>query len=164
MASALPGTAVRGQDFVAVKDVIDFRPGQASALNSIGWFHAKLADHEAALAYCQRAHELFRQLGDRIGEAATWDSLGYAHHQLGRYADAIQCYRHAVDMFRAAGDRYHEAESLANLSTAYLAAADTDHAYGHAWSAVRILDALGHPDAAEVRRRLAPQLLTRQPR
>jgi tetratricopeptide (TPR) repeat protein len=131
------------------------RPGEASALNAVGWFHATLGERDTALARCEEAHGLFRRLGDRIGEAATWDSLGYVNHQLGRYESAIECYGQAVDLFREAGDRYHEAESLRKLSGAFLAAADTDHAYGHGRSALRILDELGHPDADEVRLHLA---------
>jgi len=129
--------------------------GEAGALNAVGWFHAKLGEHETALARCEEAHALFGRLGDRIGAAATWDSLGYVNHELGRYDRAIECYGRAVELFRDAGDRYHEAESLRKLSGAFLAAADTDHAYGHGRSALRILDELGHPDADEVRHHLA---------
>src|SRR6185312_1427828 len=63
-------------------------PGQARALNSVGWFAALLDDQTTALACCQQAHALFQQLGDQVGQAATLDSIGYANHRLGHHGEA----------------------------------------------------------------------------
>ena len=104
---------------------------------------------------CQQALTLHQELGDRDGQAATWDSLGYAHHHLGHHTQAITCYQHALDLFRDLGDRYYEAATLTHLG-------DTHHAAGNpqaardAWQqALTILDDLDHPDADQVRTKLA---------
>jgi Flp pilus assembly protein TadD len=132
-----------------------YQLGQAQALNSLGWSHSLLGDHEQAITACQQALTLFEELGNRNGQAVTWDSLGYAHHQLGNHADAISCYQHALTLCRDLGDRYYEATTLTHLG-------DTHHLIGNhhtahdAWQqALTILDDLDHPDADQVRAKLA---------
>lgn len=130
--------------------------GQAIGLNAVGWYHALLGNHRQALTACRQALPLLQELGNRLGQAATWDSLGYAHHHLGHQTQAITCYRHAIDLYRDIGDRHHEAETLSHLG-------DTHHAVGNpqaaqiAWQqALAILDELDHPDADQLRNKLAP--------
>jgi tetratricopeptide (TPR) repeat protein len=129
--------------------------GQADALNAVGWYHVLLGEHRQALTYCQQALTLHQELGDRYGQAATWDSLGYAHHHLSHHTPAITCYQRALGLYRDLGDRYNEATILTHLG-------DTHHAAGNptaardAWQqALTILDELDHPDAEQVRAKLA---------
>jgi tetratricopeptide (TPR) repeat protein len=68
---------------------------------------------------------------------------------------AITSYQHALDLARDLGDGYHEADTLTHLG-------DTHHATGNlqaardAWQqALTILDDLDHPDAGQVRTKLA---------
>jgi DNA-binding SARP family transcriptional activator/tetratricopeptide (TPR) repeat protein len=129
--------------------------GHAIALNAVGWCHALLGQYEQARVCCQEALPLLVELGDRSGQADTWDSLGYAHAHLGRHDEAITCYRHAVELVQRLGDRYREATTFINLGEAQQAAGDPEAA-GHTWrQALAILEQLHHPDAAQVRGRLA---------
>jgi tetratricopeptide (TPR) repeat protein len=131
------------------------RHGQAMDLNNFGWDHALLGDHELALTYCQQALTQLQALGNRYGEAAAWDSLGYAHHHLGHHAEAITCYQRAIDLARDLGDPYNVAGTLVHLGDTHNAAGDP-HAARDIWQqAVSILDDLDHPDADEVRTKLA---------
>ncbi|WP_326558204.1 AfsR/SARP family transcriptional regulator [Micromonospora sp. NBC_01796] len=127
----------------------------ARALNSVGWQYAQLHDHGQALHHCERALVLLRRVGDRFGEANTWDSLGYAHHHLGNHRQAIACYRRAVDLFRDVGDRYYEADTLTHIGDSHRAAGDPEAARTSWLAALDILDALGHPDAEQVRAKVA---------
>jgi len=129
--------------------------GQAAALNALGWYHASLGDHQQARTACQQALTLFQDLNDRDGQAATWDSLGYAHHHLGYHTHALTSYQHALTLYRDLGERYNEAGTLTHLG-------DTHHVTGNhhaaraAWQqALTILDELDHPDAEQVRAKLA---------
>jgi len=128
---------------------------QAEALNTVGWFHSLLGDHQQALTYCQQALPLHQQFDNRLGQAGTWDSLGHAHHHLGQHTQAVACYQHALTLFQDLGDRFYEADTLTHLG-------DTHHATGNpqaardAWQqALTILSDLDHPDAAQVRTKLA---------
>jgi DNA-binding SARP family transcriptional activator/tetratricopeptide (TPR) repeat protein len=125
------------------------------ALNSVGWLYAQLHDERRALLHCQRALALLRAAGDRFGEANTLDSLGFAYHHLGRTGPAIACYRQAVDLFRELGDRYYEADTLSHTGDACLDAGDAGRARWAWCRALDILTQLGHPDARQVRAKLA---------
>ena len=141
--------------------------GQADMLNAVGWLHARLGNHRQTLAYSQRALTLLHELGDQYGEAHTWDSLGYAHHQLGDHTEALTSYQQALALFRTVGDRYQEAATINRIG-------DTEHSLGNpaaareSWSdALLILDDLDHPDAGQVRAKLAagePSAAHGQPR
>jgi DNA-binding SARP family transcriptional activator/tetratricopeptide (TPR) repeat protein len=131
------------------------RPGEASALDFIGWVQGRAGDHGSALVSCEKALVLHQELGNRQGEAATWHGLGYAHHHLGDHARAIECYRHALDIFRDLGDRYFEADVLANLGDPYQATGDLAMARTCWQRALEILDRLEHPGADAVRAKLA---------
>jgi tetratricopeptide (TPR) repeat protein len=129
--------------------------GQANALNAVGWCHILLGEHRRALACCEQALPLFQRLGDRVGQAHTWDSIGYAHHHLGHLPQALTCYRHALTLFQDLGARYSEATILTHAGESHHAAGDF-RAARDAWQqALTILDDLDHPDADEVRAKLA---------
>jgi tetratricopeptide (TPR) repeat protein len=128
---------------------------QALALNAVGWCQALLGDYQPALASCEQALVLHIELGDQHGEAHTWDSIGYAHHHLGDHVQAITCYRNALTMVRYLGDRYQEADTLGNLGDSHFAMGDSRAARGAWQQALTILDELNHPDAEQVRARLA---------
>jgi DNA-binding SARP family transcriptional activator/Tfp pilus assembly protein PilF len=132
-------------------------PGTAMALNGVGWYHALLGRYGPALEHCGQGLALLKEFGDVRGQAATWDSLGYVHHRQGSYAEAVTCYAHAVEMHRSLGERYNEALVLDHLGDSHRAAGDPAAA-AQAWQrALTILTQLDHPDADEVRAKLADQ-------
>jgi tetratricopeptide (TPR) repeat protein len=132
------------------------RHGQAYALSNAGWCHAQLGDQPAAQAACWQALTLLREIGDRWGEAATWDTLGYSQHLLHDYAQATTSYQRALALLRELGDRHREAVTLGHLGDTRDADGDTVGARLFWQDAVRILEALDHPDAAEARAKLYP--------
>jgi tetratricopeptide (TPR) repeat protein len=129
--------------------------GQARSLNAVGWYHTLLGDHQQALTACQQALTLFQEVGNRDGQAATWDSIGYAHHQLGHHTQALDSYGHALALFRDLGDRYYEAGTLIHLGDTHHATGDHQFARDAWQQALTILDDLNHPDADQVRTKLA---------
>jgi tetratricopeptide (TPR) repeat protein/transcriptional regulator with XRE-family HTH domain len=131
------------------------RVGQADALNGIGWAQAMLGDHRQALESCEQALALLEELGNRYGQAHTWDSLGYAHQHLGHHAEALHCYERAGELFRALGDRYFEAVALVHLGDIHVAAGHRNEARNVWRLALVVLDDLEHPDAGQVRDKLA---------
>ena len=131
------------------------KAGEASALGGVGWYHALLGDYERARAYCRRGLTLSGELDYRLNEGHIWDSLGYAEQQLGNHAEAAVCYGRALDILREFGIRVSEATTLTHLG-------DTRHDAGElaeacdAWQqALVIFDDLQHPDAEQIRAKLA---------
>jgi tetratricopeptide (TPR) repeat protein len=131
------------------------KTSEAVALNSVGWYHGLLGDYQQARAFGRQALTLSAETGGRWLEGHAWDSMGYAEHHLGNLAEAAACYQRALSLLREAGARFDEADTLTHLG-------DTRHAVGElaqareAWQqALAILDDLQHPDADQVRAKLA---------
>jgi DNA-binding SARP family transcriptional activator len=150
-ADALGHTRQALELFAAAGD----RAGQALALNGIGWLHIKLGDYRQALTSCGQALELFQELGYPRLEADIWDSLGYAHHHLGDHAESAACYQRALALYREIGDRYARAVTLDHFGDTCHAAGRPDEARAAWEEALAILDDLRHPDAGQVRAKLA---------
>jgi tetratricopeptide (TPR) repeat protein len=87
--------------------------------------------------------------------ANAWDSLGFAHHHLGHHAEAQACYRRAIGLLHDVGKQYDEAAALARLGEVLCAAGDPTSARDAWQQALTILDDLDHPDAQQVRTKLA---------
>jgi len=131
------------------------KASEAGALNDLGWCHGLLGDYQQARTFCRQALTLSAEAGHRWLEGCIWDSVGYAEHHLGNLAEAAACYQRALSLHRESGDRFFEAEALTHLG-------DTRHAAGQlaqaleAWrQALAILEDLQHPDAGQVRAKLA---------
>jgi len=129
--------------------------GRADACNAVGWCHAQLGNHPQALAACQQSLALYQQRADRYGQAAAWDSLGYVHNQMGHHVEAINGYHHALALLRDLGDRYHEATTLVRLGDSHHAIGGVKSAHDVWQQALAILDELDHPDAGQLRTKLA---------
>ena len=130
------------------------RNGEAGIANEVGWTYILMGKYEDALTECDRALSAHQETGDRNGEAAAWDSLGYAHHHLLDHDRALDCYEHALRLYRTIRDRYLEADTLVHIGDTRRAAhQDTQAAL--AWrEALGILEEIGHPEAARLRRKV----------
>jgi DNA-binding SARP family transcriptional activator len=138
-----------------VYQAIGDQASEAVTLNDVGWCHGLLGDYERARAFCQQSVTRCAEVGHRRAEGHAWDSVGYAEHYLGNLAEAAACYQRALSLLRESGDRSVEAETLTHLG-------DTRHAAGElaqarqAWQqALTIFEDLQHPDADQVRVKLA---------
>jgi DNA-binding SARP family transcriptional activator/tetratricopeptide (TPR) repeat protein len=131
------------------------KANEAAALNSVGWYHGLLGHYQQARVFCRQSLTLCAETGHRWLEGHVWDSVAYAEHHLGNLAEAAACYQRALSLHREAGDRVSEAEALTRLGDIRHAAGDRAQAR-EAWQqALAILDYLQHPDAGQVRAKLA---------
>ncbi|MCP2322961.1 DNA-binding SARP family transcriptional activator [Hamadaea flava] len=130
-------------------------PGEARALNAVGWYECLLGRPWDAVTHCRSALDLLRRLGDRRTEALTWDSLAYAYLALDEVREAIDCLEHAVAMLVELGDPYHEAEVADHLGDAYARLGETAAADRSWRRAVDRLEGLGHARAEEVRAKIS---------
>jgi DNA-binding SARP family transcriptional activator len=143
------------QQALRLYQAVGDKANAATMVNDIGWYHGLLGDYRQARAFCRQALTLCAEADHRWLEGCIWDSLGYAEHHAGSLADAAACYQRALSIAREAGARFNEAGTLTRLG-------DTRHAAGEAaearqaWhQALTILDDLQHPDADQVRVKLA---------
>ena len=129
--------------------------GEAKSLNAVGWFHTLAGDHRAAIGYCEKALDLQIRLGDDVAAGQTWHSIGYAHSKLGDHTAALRRYESAFASFHQAGYRFGEALVLRSIGESRRDTGDPAAARAAWEQAVEIYDQLGHPDAADVRAKLA---------
>jgi tetratricopeptide (TPR) repeat protein len=129
--------------------------GEAVALSNIGWSQAQQGHYAEALPHCRQALHLFQQAEDRQGQAAAWEGLGYIHDCRAEHGEAIACYMKSAEFFRQIHDSYSQAMTLTRLGDVYHAASDHTSAQRTWQEALRLHEALDHPDTTQLRRRLA---------
>ncbi|MEU4449596.1 tetratricopeptide repeat protein [Actinosynnema sp. NPDC050801] len=85
---------------------------EAYALNSVGWFAARLGEFDTARDHCNAALILHRHHHNTDGEAATLDSLGLIDHRAGDHHQAVDYYHQALTLYRTLGHSYEVANAL----------------------------------------------------
>jgi DNA-binding SARP family transcriptional activator/tetratricopeptide (TPR) repeat protein len=131
------------------------KAGEAELLHDVGRYHALLGNYQQARELCRQALNLNARHGSRHLEANIWNSLGHTEYRAGDFGEAAACSERALSIFQNVGDRWGEADTLTNLGDIHRAAGEPMHAR-EAWKqAIAILDDLQHPDAAELRAKLA---------
>ncbi|MEU8270079.1 tetratricopeptide repeat protein [Sphaerisporangium sp. NPDC049002] len=126
--------------------------GKASL--AVGWYHSELGAYQEALPFHVRALELQQRAGDRANEVVTLDTLGLLHQRLGDPETAIRHYERGLrlaGMMNSAGLR---AQLLGHLGDASEATGDPRTARERWLEAYEIFRDLGHPQAADLRRKL----------
>lgn len=97
-----------------------YRPGEAFALNEVGWTLALDGRYPEALDYCARSHAMWGELaGDIVSQANTLDSLGYIRSRMGHHSEAISCYQQALSLLAGTQSVTLRAEKLAHLGDAH---------------------------------------------
>jgi tetratricopeptide (TPR) repeat protein len=153
--AAVADALAHAQQALTLFRAAEHQAGQAKALNAVGWFHMLVGEHKVALEYCQEAIELQMLLGDQLSLAHTWHSIGEIHKELGDGVQAVACYETAVDLLHRSGYPITEARVLIDLADLQESLGDKESARNGWRRAGDILAQLTHPDADEVRARLA---------
>ncbi|GAA0533346.1 hypothetical protein GCM10010172_12770 [Paractinoplanes ferrugineus] len=147
-ALAEAGTAL--ELFGAVGDPI----WEGKAALAVGWYHAQRGSPATALPYFTRALASQQRVGDWAGEAITRDGLGLLHLVNGEHDHAARHFEEGLRLARKTGNPVLEAQIIAHLGDLYEVVRDPGAA-GERWrQAYEILADLGHPQAADLRRKL----------
>jgi CHAT domain-containing protein/tetratricopeptide (TPR) repeat protein len=103
-----------------------------------------------ALAYQLRLRELRQQEGDRRGEARALLGIAETQATLGDMKRARQAFEGALPILVEVGDRLGEAYALAGIGNVYADTGEPDLALDHLQRALPIVQALRHPNEANV--------------
>ncbi|MEU4244444.1 tetratricopeptide repeat protein [Actinoplanes sp. NPDC026619] len=123
---------------------------------AVGWYHAQRAEPGVALPHFGRALALQQRVGDWENEAITRDSLGLLHLTIGEHDHAARHFEEGLRLARKTDNPVLEAQILAHLGDLYESLRDPDVAAERWRQAYAILADLSHPQAADLRRKLAP--------
>ncbi len=128
---------------------------EASVLRALGDICTSMGDHEQALRLADEALAILDADGRPADTRFTLHTRGLALVGLGRLDEGIACIRESVEMFFAMDEQYEAADVLAQLGTIHLRHGDAALARECWLRSVRLLTELGHPDADDVRAKLA---------
>ncbi|WP_405087354.1 ATP-binding protein [Microbispora sp. NBC_01389] len=121
---------------------------------AVGWYLSELGSLQEALPYHLQALELQQRAGDRPNELVTLDTLGLLHQRLGDPMSAIPHFRRGLRLAGVTDNPALRAQLLGHLGDASEAVGDPETAREHWREAYEILRGLGHPHAADLRRKL----------
>jgi DNA-binding SARP family transcriptional activator len=148
-----------GKQALEIVRELGMRTFEASVLRALGDICTSMGDHEQALRLADAALAIFGPDGSPDGSPVdtryTQHTRGLALIGLGRLDEGIACIRDSVEMFFAMGEQYEAADVLAQLGTIHLRHGDGALARECWVRSVRLLTELGHPDADDVRAKLA---------
>ncbi|UOZ08163.1 AfsR/SARP family transcriptional regulator [Amycolatopsis sp. WQ 127309] len=128
---------------------------EASVLRALGDICTSMGDHEQALELADAALAIPGPDGHPVDTRFTQHTRGLALLGLGRLAEGIACISESVEMFFTMGEHYEAADVLSQLGTIHLRHGDGALARECWVRSVRLLTELGHPDADDVRAKLA---------
>jgi DNA-binding SARP family transcriptional activator/tetratricopeptide (TPR) repeat protein len=143
------------QESLALFRELDDRDGQSYSLTNLGDAYERLGRYDEALACQRESLSICRQLGNRRGEAYCLTGLGLVYERLGRHEQAIASQQESIAVFRALDDRYGQARALRDLGDVLQALGRRQQARATWQEALQTCEALGVPEAEEVRARLA---------
>jgi tetratricopeptide (TPR) repeat protein len=123
------------------------RRGEGTALGNLGNAYSALGEVARAIAHCEQALAIAREIGDRHNECSWVSNLGNAYRNLGQVERAIVHYEQALAIAREIGDQRGEGVVLGNLGNAYGAlakdAAGVERASAHYEQALAIAQEIG---------------------
>ncbi|MEV4644915.1 tetratricopeptide repeat protein [Saccharopolyspora sp. NPDC049357] len=91
----------------------------AHALNEVGWYTAKLGDHEHAQHICGEALAWSCRTGNLSGEARARVSLGRIARYSAKHQQAVEHLELALELYEKLGDTSGQAEALDHLAAVY---------------------------------------------
>jgi tetratricopeptide (TPR) repeat protein/transcriptional regulator with XRE-family HTH domain len=130
------------------------RKGESWALTNLGAVCVGQGHGQQAIGLCQQAVVIVRG-HDQFGEAEAINGLGEAYLAAGRPRQARSCHLIALDLTRQIEDKYEEARAHAGLARTQPADASPARTLEHWRRALALYDALGTPEAAQIRALLA---------
>ena len=129
--------------------------GESETLSRLGDAYLGLARYEQATGILERALAICRETGDPLLEADVLNGLG---NVLFRTGDAETARTHHATALRLASEAdtpWQQARAHSGLARAYQASADPLQARHHWQEALTRYDAIGAPEAREIRAQLA---------
>lgn len=134
---------------------IGHKAGEAKTLMSLGMARGALGEIPKTLEVSRQALTLAVEIGNRYIEELAWHGIGYCEQTLGNFSKAVEGFQHTLDLARIAGDRFHEADVFAHLGDLHHAQGKTRGALKFWTRALAIFNEIHHPDADQIRSKLA---------
>lgn len=126
------------------------RAGRAQSLFQLAVTYQRQGRHNEAITHFQDSLVLARQLGQRLGEGMILLKLGELHTEAGRFGQAAAHLTDSLAIFRDLDSPYWQGRAHASHGHLHAATGEPDRAVQSWKEAVRLLEPLGAPEAAQV--------------
>ena len=147
------------KESLAIAREIRDRNCEGHALENLGALYTSRQDYEEAIDFLQQAVRVFGGTGrshmEMHGLGLALYRLAICYLELGRYKESAEHCLQGLEIQKEIGDRVTEARTLDTHARALQATGQVAQALQSWQRAHAILEEIGHPDAAEIRGRLA---------
>ncbi|MBK6264714.1 tetratricopeptide repeat protein [Marivirga sp. S37H4] len=99
---------------------LNYKKGQATALNNLGVYHKQKGDYDASLQYYKRALTLYEEINHKDGSAKALSNIGNIYSINEDFENALDYYLKAQKIFEELNDTSRLTRILNNLGNVYL--------------------------------------------
>lgn len=131
------------QEAVELSKKIDYKKGQAEALNVIGAAYMFQGEYEEALANYTASLEIRELMGNKKGIAAAYSNIGLVYMYQGDYTKSLKNHMASLKMEKERGDKEGIAGSYNNIGLIYEYIGDYPEALTNHLAALKINEELG---------------------
>jgi tetratricopeptide (TPR) repeat protein len=107
------------QEALAICQRLEFKPGTAAILNSLGLIYERWGQYEKAVDYYEKSLAMKKELKDRSGELRSLGNLGNVYLAWSQNDKAAEYYEKSLAISRELKDRLSEGKGLHNLGHVY---------------------------------------------
>jgi tetratricopeptide (TPR) repeat protein len=136
------------------QEIGDWR-AEGTVLCGLGNVYHLLGERDRAIECHQRHLAIAQAMGDRRGQGQAFGNIGNVYDSLGEFPLAIEYHKKNLEIALETGEREGEGNAHWNMSLAMEKLGKRPEAISHAEDALRILEQIESPHAANVRKALA---------
>ncbi|NMF58810.1 CHAT domain-containing protein [Pseudanabaena yagii] len=113
------GLSVRATVGDTANNDVTVKAGQANNLNNLAQLYSNSGKYKEAIAFFQKARNIYQDIGNDLGIGITLDNIGSTYTRLGQTEQAISFHQQALSQYEKVGDRAGIGVALSNLGRAY---------------------------------------------
>ncbi|MCS6820246.1 MAG: tetratricopeptide repeat protein [Microscillaceae bacterium] len=116
-----PDTCIQlAEKVVEICHKINFEKGKAKAYTTIGAALEKKGKNDNAIAYYQKALQIFEKIDDKMSVINTLNSIGFIYHYIhSNYPQALNYYQRSLELAETIGDKKQIAYSWQRIGNVY---------------------------------------------
>lgn len=122
-----------------ISDSLQFKPGQAMALENMAWFHYRFGDFTKCIDHSMEALNLFTELNDFVGLAKCHNNIGCVLVEQKQELAAIQSFKKGLANALQANDYIQISRTYNNISYAFYRIEELDSASFYARKTLLLL-------------------------
>jgi two-component system, NarL family, sensor kinase len=108
-----------GREALTLSQKLNFKIGQAKALNTIGIVYDVIGDYDSALYYYNSSLSVSKSIDSKKQIANTLNNIGLVEWNKGEYDKALKNYLSSLNIFESLGNKKGQANTLSNIGLIY---------------------------------------------